>query len=464
MNRPNHWPNRWLAVILAGWCLAACASLPTVDPDKTKLQANATPAVKSANGALSENRANALLAKRWSKNTLDLKAQAALEETATGVPLIAGNQVKLLFDGPVTMTEMMKAIAGAKNNINFETYIFDEDELGDKFADLLIEKQKAGVTVNIIYDSVGTLMVPQSFFDRMKAAGIHMVAFNPVNPAKVRDNGWKVNNRDHRKMLIVDGKIGFTGGINISGNYSKSSPFRSKSKPKDKKDVGWRDTHVRIEGPAVQAMQWLFIRHWTSQDADDLREAEYFPTPVIAGDKLMRVLGSEPGGRYEIYKAMLLAIQEAKKSIHITCAYFVPDDQTVDALIEAAKRGVDVRLVLPSVSDSGLVFNAGRAVYDKLLANGVKIHELKLAVLHAKTVVIDGVWSTVGSANMDRRSFMHNSEVNVIVLGAPFGTEMENAFREDLRNSNEITLQAWRNRPAVTRMKEWASKWWDYWL
>ncbi|TWI70160.1 cardiolipin synthase [Pseudoduganella lurida] len=464
MKRPNHWPNRWLAVILAGWCLAACASLPTVDPDKTKIQATSAPAVKSANGTLSESRANALLAKRWSKNTLDLKAQAALEETATGVPLIAGNQVKLLFDGPVTMAEMMKAIAGAKNNINFETYIFDEDELGDKFADLLIEKQKAGVTVNIIYDSVGTLMVPQAFFDRMKAAGIHMVAFNPVNPAKVRDNGWKVNNRDHRKMLIVDGKIGFTGGINISGNYSKSSPFRSKSKPKNKKDVGWRDTHVRIEGPAVQAMQWLFIRHWTTQDADDLREADYFPTPVIAGDKLMRVLGSEPGGRYEIYKAMLLAIQEAKKSIHITCAYFVPDDQTVDALIDAAKRGVDVRLVLPSVSDSGLVFNAGRAVYDKLLENGVKIHELKLAVLHAKTVVIDGVWSTVGSANMDRRSFQHNSEVNVIILGAPFGTEMENAFREDLRNSNEVTLQAWRNRPALTRMKEWASKWWDYWL
>jgi cardiolipin synthase A/B len=457
-------PRHWLAVILAGWCLAACASLPTVDPDKTKEAASAVPAVKSANGALPANRAKALLAKRWSKNTLDLKAQAALEEAATGVPLIAGNQARLLFDGPQTMAEMMKAIEGAKNHINFETYIFDQDEMGDKFADLLIAKQKAGVTVNVIYDSVGTLLTPQSFFDRMRAAGIHLVAYNPVNPAKVRGNGWKVNNRDHRKMLIVDGKIGFTGGINISDTYSKSSPFRSKSRPRSEKDVGWRDTHVRIEGPAVQAMQWLFIRHWTSQDADDLREADYFPTPVIAGDKVIRVLGSEPGGQYEIYKAMLLAIQEAKKSIHITCAYFVPDEQTLQALIAAAKRGVNVRIVLPSVSDSGMVFHAGRAFYDQLLEAGVEIHELKLAVLHAKTMVVDGVWSTVGSANMDRRSFQHNAEVNVIILGDAFGKDMEIAFREDVKNSRTVTLAQWRARPLLDRMKEFASKVWDYWL
>lgn len=454
----------WLAVILAGWCLVACASLPTVDVHKAKAEAAATPVVKTANGELSPERTKALLSKRWSKSTLDLKAQAALEEAATGVPLIAGNQVKLLFDGPQTMAEMLKAIAAAKNNINFETYIFDQDELGNKFADLLIEKQRAGVTVNIIYDSVGTLMVKQEFFDRMRAAGIKLVAFNPVNPAKVRGNGWKVNNRDHRKMLVVDGKVGFAGGVNISDTYSKSSPFRSKSQPKNQDDVGWRDTHVRIEGPAVQAMQWLFIRHWTGQDVDDLREADYFPNPIIAGDKVMRVLGSEPNGDYEIYKAMLLAIQEAKKSIHITCAYFVPDDQTLAALVAAAKRGVEVRLVLPSVTDSGLVFHAGRAVYEPLLEAGVKIHELKLSVLHAKTMVVDGVWSTVGSANMDRRSFMHNSEVNVIVLGDAFGNQMENAFREDLRNSNEMTLQGWHDRPMTTRMKEWAARFWDYWL
>jgi cardiolipin synthase len=456
--------RHWIAALLMGWTMAACAQLPAVDADKTKAVAADAPVIKSANGALPENRANALLKKRWAKNTLDLKAQAALEDAATGVPLIAGNKVKLLFDGPATMTEMMKAIGEAKNHINFETYIFDQDELGDKFADLLIQKQQQGVTVNVIYDSVGTIGVPQEFFDRMRKGGVRLVAFNPVNPAKVRGNGWKVNNRDHRKMLIVDGRVGFTGGINISDTYAKSSPFRSKTRPRGKDDVGWRDTHVKIEGPAVQAMQWLFIQHWTAQDAEDLREAEYFPKPVIAGDKMVRVLGSEPGGKFEIYKALLLAIQEAKKSIYITCAYFVPDDQTLQALIAAAKRGVDVKLVLPSVSDSGLVFHAGRAFYKRLLESGVKIHELKLSVLHAKTVVIDGVWSTVGSTNLDTRSFLHNSEVNVIVLGDAFGLEMDNAFREDLRNSNEMTLQAWKDRGIGVRMKEFMARFWDYWL
>ncbi|UGQ47839.1 cardiolipin synthase [Massilia endophytica] len=456
--------QHWLAAILMGWTMAACASLPDVDPNKAKVLATDAPLVKSANGVLPPNRAEALLKKRWAKNTLDLKAQATLEEEATGVPLIAGNTVKLLFDGPATMAEMMKAIAQAKNHINFETYIFDQDELGEKFANLLIQKQREGVTVNVIYDSVGTIGVPQEFFDRMRQGGIRLVAFNPVNPAKVRGNGWKVNNRDHRKMLIVDGRVGFTGGINISDTYSKSSPFRSKTRPRDKSDVGWRDTHVKIEGPAVQAMQWLFIQHWANQDAEDLRDADYFPKPVVAGDKVVRVLGSEPGGKYEIYRALLLAIQEAKKSIHITCAYFVPDDQTLQALIDAAKRGVDVKLVLPSVSDSGLVFHAGRAFYTQLLEAGVKIYELKLSVLHAKTVVIDGVWSTVGSTNIDTRSFLHNAEMNVIVMGDAFGLEMENAFKEDLRNSNEVTLKAWKNRGIGTRFKEFMARFWDYWL
>ena len=477
----------WLVVFLAGWTLLACASLPEVDADRAKARAAATPAVVTSAGKVTRQTSEQLLKKRWAKSTLDLKAQAALEEAATGVPLIAGNKVQLLFDGPQTMAEMMKAIAAAKDHINFETYIFDQDELGMKFAELLIQKQREGVVVNVIYDSVGTIGVPQEFFNHMKEGGIKLIAFNPVNPAKARGNGWKLNNRDHRKMLIVDGKIGFTGGINISDTYSKSSPFRggsrggsgsggsgsggagsgggsSPARTTGEDNVGWRDTHVRIEGPAVQAMQWLFVQAWIEQDADDLRDARYFDAVAPAGDKVVRVLGSRPEGRFEIYKALLLAIQEAKKSIHITCAYFVPDDQTLEALVDAAKRGVDVQLVLPSVSDSGLVFHAGRAFYQPLLEGGVKIYELKLSVLHAKTVVIDGVWSTVGSTNLDRRSFLHNSEINVIVMGDVFGLEMEKAFKEDLRNSSEVTLAAWNQRPLSNRLKEWLARVWDYWL
>ncbi|CDG84377.1 phospholipase D Active site motif family protein [Janthinobacterium agaricidamnosum NBRC 102515 = DSM 9628] len=445
--------------------MAACASLPDVKNLSASLEPKATPSVTTGKGALlAVNSRSALMAKRWARSGMDLKTQAALEEAATGVPLIKGNKVTLLFDGPQTMEQMYQAIAAAQNNINLETYIFDQDELGLKFADMLIEKQQAGITVNVIYDSVGTIGVPQAFFDRMRNAGIHLVAFNPVNPAKLRGDEWKINNRDHRKVLIVDGKIAFTGGINISDTYAKSSLFRSKSKPTDKKDVGWRDTHVKVEGPAVAAFQWMFIKTWTRQDAADLPDSDYFPVLSEVGDKLVRVIASEPGGGFEIYKAYILAIQEAKKSIHITSAYFVPDQQTVDALSAAAKRGVDIKVILPGVSDSGLVFHAGHALYEQLLASGIKIYHLQLAVLHAKTAVIDGAWSTVGSTNIDMRSFLHNSELNVVVLGDSFGREMENAFREDLRDSVQITKEKWDQRPLGDRLKEWAARFMNYWL
>lgn len=456
----------WLPMFLMCWgLLGACASLPDVAAMSDKLEPAATPSVKGKNGELNTARTKALLAKRWPKGAIDLKQQAALEEAATGVPLIDGNKVTLLFDGPQTMSEMLKAINGARNHINLETYIFDQDELGIQFADALIAKRQAGVTVNILYDSVGTIGVPAEFFDRMRQAGVNLLEYNPINPAKVKGDDWKVNNRDHRKVLIVDGKTAFTGGINISADYSKGSLFRSSGKQsKQKDDVGWRDTHIKIEGPAVQTFQWLFVRQWATQDRTNLPEADYFPQPVIAGDKVVRVLASDPGGQFEIFKAYSLAIQEAKKSIHLTSAYFVPDRQTIDALIAAARRGVDVKIVLPGVSDSGLVFHASHSLYDELLSNGIKIYHLKLAVLHAKTAVIDGTWSTVGSTNIDMRSFLHNSELNVVVLGAAFGSEMEKAFQEDMRDSKQITLADWRKRPLTDRMKEWAARIMNYWL
>lgn len=457
--------RRWLPLILLCWgLLGACASLPKVSGLGAQLAPAPVPSVQGAKGELSEARAKALLQARWTRGGLDLQQQAALEEAATGVPLIAGNKCTLLFDGPQTIAAMLQAIAGARDHINFETYIFDQDELGEKFASALIEKQQQGVRVNIIYDSVGTIGTPAAFFQRMRQAGIRLVEYNPVNPAKVSGDGWKLNNRDHRKILIVDGKVAFTGGINISATYAKSSLFRSAGRPTDKREVGWRDTHIRIEGPAVQAFQWLYVQQWATQAREELPDADYFPRPVIAGDKLVRVLGSDPGGQFEIYKAYALAMQEARQSIHLTSAYFVPDRQTVDALTGAARRGVDVRIVVPGVSDLGLVAYAGHAYYDQLLEAGVKIHQLKLAVLHAKTAVIDGQWSTVGSTNIDTRSFLHNSEINVIVMGGAFGGEMERAFQEDLRDSNAITLDAWRRRPWLQRMKEWAARALGYWL
>lgn len=449
-------------LVLAGLAgLTACASLPDVSRLPSRLTPKTTPTIEDGAGNLSARHAASLLARRVHGTRLDVQKLAALEEAATGSPLIAGNRTTLLFDGPQAMGAMQSAIRSAQDNVNLETYIFDQDELGLQFAQLLIDKQNAGVQVNILYDSIGSLQTPKAFFDRMRAAGIKLIEFNPVNPLK-RLGTWRLNNRDHRKILVVDGKIGFTGGVNISENYSRSSLFRSGSR--ESGEPGWRDTHIQIEGPAVASMQLLFLDAWASQREGEIPDREYFPPLPDVGDKLVRVLGSKPDGDFEIYKAYMLAIQEAKLSIHLTAAYFAPDVQMLEAVKAAARRGVDVKVIFPSISDAGLVFQAGRSFYTELLDAGVKIYQLKASVLHAKTGVIDGTWSTVGSSNLDVRSFLHNSEVNLVILGNEFGTTMENAFQEDLKNSVPVDKQVWASRPFSEHIKEWAARNFEYWL
>jgi cardiolipin synthase len=458
---------RFVCMIGIGLLATACAALPEVRYLNSSLIAPANPTVTNAQGTLSANKSHSLLARRWRNSHVahvahvDIAALAALEEAATGSPLIAGNKVTLLYDGPQTMAGMIDAISAAKDHINLETYIFDQDELGIRFADLLIARQRAGVQVNVIYDSIGTIGTPQAFFDKMRDAGIHLLAFNPVNPLKLV-GPWEPNNRDHRKILVVDGVVAFTGGVNISSTYANSSLFRSKAR-RDAK-VGWRDTHIKIEGPAVASLQLAFLDTWASQNSPDLLDSNFFPPLKEAGDKLVRVLASEPGGDHEIYKAYILAIQEAKTTVHITSAYFVPDAQILQALREAAHRGVDVKIILPGVTDSGLVLHAAKSFYSEMLASGIKIYQLQIAVLHAKTAVIDKVWATVGSTNIDTRSFLHNNEINVVVFGEEFGNVMENAFSEDLRDSVEVTKEKWEQRPFGDRLKEWTARRLEYWL
>jgi cardiolipin synthase len=452
------------ALPLVALCLSmsACASLPDVHYLKTSLEPQDAATVQTAQGnTLSKQKTESLLTQRLRSANVDLPELAALEEAATGRPLIAGNKLTLLNDGPQTMKAMMAAIKNAKDHINLETYIFDKEGLGGEFADLLIQKQREGVQVNIIYDSIGSLSTPPEFFQKLRDAGVSVVEFNPVNPFK-RMVSWQLNNRDHRKILVVDGTIAFTGGINITDDYSSGSLFRSHSK--NRANLGWRDTHIQVEGPAVASFQWLFMQTWVSQKVDDLAARKYFPPLKPAGDKIVRVIGSEPGGDYEIYKAYILAMQEAKTSIHITNSYFVPDAQMVEALTKAAKRGVDVKIVFPGVSDAGLVMHAGRSFYAQLLASGVRIFELQASVLHAKTAVIDGYWSTVGSTNLDMRSFLHNREVNLIAIDQNFGAVMESAFNEDLKNSHEVNLEKWEQRPSSDRMWEWMARRLEYWL
>ena len=462
MKRPD-FPRglpRWLLALSLLAAVASCKTLPDVDPE---VPAKATPTIATPNGTLPAKKASALVARRWANASGDLKQLAALEEEATGVPLIAGNKVGLLFDGPATMRAMMEAARAATSSVNLETYIFDQDQVGREFADVLIEKQRQGVQVNVMVDAVGALATPAAFFERMRAAGIRVLVFNPVNPAKAKGK-WELNNRNHRKLMVVDGRVAFTGGINISSTYANSSLFRRHEKTVDEDKVGWRDTHVRIEGPAVAPLQWSFVNLWVQQEGGELPQAEYFPALPAAGDKILRVLASDPDHASDIYKSLVVAINEAKQSIHITNAYFVPDQQIIDALVDAARRGVDVKLVLPGVSDHSMIRYAGQKFYDRLLAGGVRIYELQIAVLHAKTAVIDGGWSTIGSANIDRRSFIHNYELNVVVVDPAFGRDMEAAFNEDLRDSKEITLERWRHRPWSDRIKEWASSLVDYWI
>lgn len=450
-----------MGAVLLSFGVSACASLPDVRALPVTLAPPATATIENSEGDLSARNARSLLARRVHGTRTDVNRLAALEEAATGSPLIAGNKTTLLFDGPQAMGAMLAAIRGATDNINLETYIFDQDELGMQFADLLIEKQKAGVQVNILYDSIGSLETPRAFFDRMRAVGIKLIEFNPVDPLR-RFGSWRLNNRDHRKILVVDGKIGFTGGVNITEDYARSSLFRSRGKQPG--ELGWRDTHIQLEGPAVASMQLLFLDTWARQHDGDIPDREYFPPLPEVGDKLVRVLGSRPKGDFAIYKAYVLAIQEAKRSIHLTAAYFAPDVQFLEALKNAARRGVEIKVIFPSVSDAGLVFQAGRSFYTELLESGIHIYQLKASVLHAKTAVIDSTWSTVGSSNLDVRSFLHNSEANLVILGDDFGTKMESAFQEDLKNSTEVTKEAWANRPLSEHIKEWAARNFEYWL
>jgi len=378
-------------------------------------------------------------------------------------PLLTGNRVRLLMDGPETYRAMFAAITTARDHINMESYIFEDDEVGLRFADALIEKQRQGVQVNLIYDSVGTLGTPAEFFQRLRDSGVRTLEFNPIDPTTATA-GWDVNQRDHRKLLIVDGLVVFLGGINISSVYSGSS-FRRHSKADLHGELPWRDTDLQIEGPVVAEFQKLFLATWQAQHGEPLAPRKYYPTLQPQGKEVVRAIGSSPDAEFSlIYVTLLSAIGSAETEVWLTNAYFVPDPQLLAALEAAAARGVDVRLVLPGSSDSALVFNAGRSYYEQLLQAGVTIFERRGALMHSKTAVIDGVWSTVGSTNLDWRSFLHNQEVNAVVLGTEFGDRMRAAFESDVAQSEQITLEQWKRRPYSLRAKERFARLWQYWL
>ncbi|HUX83535.1 MAG TPA: cardiolipin synthase [Halothiobacillus sp.] len=451
-----------LAAALCLALLAGCSSIPVMVPDMA-MQPSHPVQLDGAHGPLTSQQSKAILARLKSNGaeTNIFDRHLALEAEIVGSPLVVGNKVELLVDGPTTYNSMFAAIENAKNHINMETYIIEDDEIGRRFADLLISKQRSGVQVNLIYDSVGAISTPKEFFTPLKESGVNVLEFNPINPLLAR-KGWQVNRRDHRKLLIVDGQVAFVGGINISSVYSSGSTGRTKS---TKDNPPWRDTHLRMAGPVVSEFQKLFMAAWSEQKGEPLASRNYFPEPGSKGNEVVRAIGSSPEEPYsQIYATLLSAINSAETRISLTNAYFVPDPQLLAALKEAVQRGVDVRLLLPEKIDSMLVYYASRSYYDELLSAGVKIYERQDALLHAKTALIDGVWSTVGSTNLDWRSFINNQEINAVMLGQDFGAQMQALFEKDLASSKLVTLEAWRNRSIVARIKERAARLWARWL
>jgi cardiolipin synthase len=444
--------------------LVSCAGLPTIVPDMA-LDSPAPVQLEGSRGPLSAAQSKAILARLQARGvpTDIFDRHLAIEESIVDSPLVVGNKVTLLQDGPSTFQAMFNAIRAAKRHIHMETYLIEDDEVGNKFAAALIDKQAAGVQVSLIYDSVGAIGAPKAFFDRLTGSGIKVLEFNPINPLTAKA-GWQVNQRDHRKLLVVDGTIAFLGGINISSVYSSGS-FATASKRHADGSPPWRDTHLQVEGPVVAEFQKLFLATWEKQKGDAITELQSFPPLENRGREVVRAIGSSPDAPFNlIYRTLLSAIDCAETSVHLTNAYFVPDPQLTSALKAAAARGVDVRLILPGVTDFWLVFHAGRSHYAELLKAGIKIHERHGALLHSKAAVIDGVWSTIGSTNLDWRSFLHNDEVNAVILGQDFGAQMQAMFAADLVESDEITVQAWRDRGLINRAKEIAAHMWQYWL
>ena len=445
------------------WLLAAagCATLPDSDAILARHGAQAA-RFANASGPVSARRSAAIVAelKRKSGDLDMLEKQIALEQAIVGSPLVVGNKVTLLEDGPATYAAMFAAIRGATDHINIESYIIEDDEIGRQFAEALLAQQGRGVQVNLIYDSFGAIATPRAFFERLVGGGIAVLEFNPLSPLASRA-AWRLNHRDHRKLLVVDGRTAFIGGINISSVYSSGSVAQRPAKAAAAVAAAdaWRDTHLQIDGPVVADLQKLFVETWRKQQGLPLATRRYFPSLAASGNDIVRAIGSTPDDPYSfMYLTLISAIGNAEKQVHLTNAYFVPDPQLLKALTDAAARGVEVKLILPGYSDSSTVFHAGRSHYAQLLAGGVKLYERGGALLHSKTAVIDGVWSTVGSSNLDWRSALDNDEVNAVVLGRDFAAKMQAMFARDLAASQPIDGESWARRGLLLRVKEWLAR------
>src|SRR5262245_17363174 len=365
--------------------------------------------------------------------TLEAHAQA---------PSVGGRRLTLRLSGEQIYPTILEAIRRARTTITYAQYSYEDGEIAVRLAEAIAERCRGGVKGHVLLDTVGTVSMPKEYVELMSKAGCEVVSFRPIGPLSLN----RANNRNHRRILVVDGRVGFTGGSGVSSKWAGNGRVPEH----------WRDTDVKIEGPVVEYLQGAFAENWVEATGAVLGGADYFPRPIeIKGKTNAQIIRSGPsGGSYAMYTTFLLALSAARRSIQITNPYVLLDEQMINTLVQAAQRGVRVTFLVPAVSDHPLVRHAGRRQFGKLLEAGIEIYEYTAALLHAKTIVIDGMWATVGSTNLDYRSFRLNDELNVVTYDAGFGAELEKVFQEDLKYARKLNLEAWRDRGIKGRIME----------
>lgn len=360
-----------------------------------------------------------------------------------GPALVAGNTVTPLYNGRQIFASMLEGIRHAQKSITFETYIYWSGEVGASFSRALIERASTGVKTHLVIDAVGS--------DKMDAAQLRAMKDAGVEIERYRSLSWynldRINNRTHRKLLIVDGKIGFTGGVGIADKWDGDA---------DNPDH-WRDTHFRVVGPVVAQMQATFVEHWLSTRGVLLQGEAYFPELASAGSMPAQMVRSAADDGTESVRLMyLLSIASARKSVLLANSYFVPDELSVKTLVEARRRGVDVQILVPGREiDSEVTRAASRRTWKPLLEAGIAIYEFQPTMFHCKVMVVDDQWVSVGSTNFDSRSFKLNAEANLNVIDRGLALEERRAFARDLLRSRRMTLAEWRARPWYDRMGDW---------
>jgi cardiolipin synthase len=363
----------------------------------------------------------------------------------TGAPLSTGNHVDILKNGVQIFPSMLSAIRAAKRTINLEFYIYWDGAVGRLFAEALAERSRAGVAVKVILDAVGSASMSHSLIEFMQRNGVDVEWYHQLRWYTLS----RFNHRTHRKLLVVDGCVGFSGGIGIADEWLGDADAKNH----------WRDTVARVEGPVVTQMQFAFLDNWVKSRGELLTGLDYFPAVEPCGEHLVQVIKSSPSeGSSTVKLLYIVSIVSAQQRIWIANAYFVPDRDTIRALEGAVRRGVDVRIIVPGeIIDVPIARQAARLLYDDLLRRGIHLFEYEPTMMHAKTMVVDGIWSTIGSSNFDARSFRLNDEVNVNIYDEATAAKMETMFTEDLARSEEIKLRPWLRRPRFSKVKEWVA-------